>query len=125
MNPNLHSGIALFPLFYLFAIHFIGDYVMQDDKTAKGKATSIITLSYHVILYALLLFVAFSPLGFKRAAIFAALNFLLHFITDFFTSKINKRLWDKGDTHNFFIGIFSDQYIHFSCLILTYKAIYD
>ena len=55
---------------------------------------------------------------------FFFITFLSHTITDYFTSRINKKLWEKGDTHNFFVFVGLDQILHYFQLFLTYKLLF-
>ncbi len=118
-------SIPLTSLFALLLTHFIADFILQSDAMAKGKSKSIKMLTYHVIVYSLVLFAVFASFPINNAIIFAFVNGLLHWITDFFTSRINSYLWNKGDVHNFFVGIGADQLIHYICLVGTYQLIYN
>lgn len=120
----IHQGIGFFPLFYLLAIHYIGDFIAQDDATARGKSKNIGILSYHICIYTFILFVCFSPISLHKAAIFAVVNGLLHFIIDFFTSKLTSKFFGKGDYHNGFLVVGADQILHIFCLVMTYRYIY-
>jgi hypothetical protein len=53
-------------------------------------------------------------------SLFVWITFLSHTIQDYFTSRLNSRLWAKGDTHNFFVSIGWDQVLHYTQLLLTY-----
>ena len=103
-------------IFAILILHWIGDFVFQDDTTAKKKADSITWLFIHCGLYTILL------MSLKDAnAMWVIFNGLAHFIIDLITSKINKRLWNKGDRHNFFVCIGFDQMLHYMILIYTWK----
>lgn len=94
-------------------LHWFADFVLQTDAMAKGKSKTYRWLALHVLVYMLpLLF-----FGYK----FAVINGVLHWITDFFSSRMTSKLWAKGDVHNFFVVIGIDQAIHMTCLILTLK----
>ncbi len=123
MNLN-HSGIALFPLFYLLFLHFIADFIAQSDEMARNKSKSNAYLLYHVSVYTFIFLVALSPVGFKKAAIFAGINGVLHFITDYVTSRISSKFFAKQDFHNGFLTVGGDQLCHYVCLIISYKLIY-
>lgn len=92
-------------------LHTFADFVLQTDKMAKGKSTSLKWLSIHVAVYSLPLLI----LGYK----YAIINASLHFGVDFITSKMTSALWKKGDVHNFFVVIGIDQALHITMLILT------
>jgi hypothetical protein len=54
---------------------------------------------------------------------FGFITFIFHTITDYFTSRLNSKLWKKGDVHNFFVSIGFDQVLHYVQLFLTYKLL--
>lgn len=105
--------------------HWIADFVMQTDEMAVNKSKSMDWLAKHLNAYIfsmipMTLYASFK-FGFWVSAGWLLLNGLLHFITDFFTSRLTSRLWQKGDRHNFFVVIGFDQVIHYACLILTWQ----
>ncbi len=99
------------PLIILIFIHWFADFCLQTDKVAQGKSKSNLVLLQHVSIYSapMLIF------GWK----FALVNLVLHFITDWFSSRATSYLWQKGDRHNFFVVIGLDQAIHMTCLVVT------
>lgn len=52
--------------------------------------------------------------------VFGPVTLLFHTTTDFFTSRLNSKLWAKGDVHNFFVSVLFDQFLHFVQLFLTF-----
>jgi protein-S-isoprenylcysteine O-methyltransferase Ste14 len=105
--------------------HLIGDFFLQTDAMAKNKSSSSLALSQHVLVYTatvgtvMLAFLAFARItvSFEAFMLWVVLNGCLHWVTDYFTSRINKKLWAAGDVHNFFVGVGCDQLIHYVCLI--------
>jgi len=95
--------------------HFVADFIFQTDKIAKGKSTSNIVLATHVSIYSLLFFL----LSWK----YAVVNAILHFITDYITSRLTTYYWSKNNRRAFFITIGADQAVHLTCLILTLPLI--
>ena len=61
------------------------------------------------------------PLSF--AWYFVIITFICHTVTDYFTSRLNSKLWAKGDVHNFFVSVGFDQVLHYAQLFLTYKIL--
>lgn len=89
-------------------------------------------LGMHVVTYTL---ATFAMLGFGFCVIgvtglsgetlfyFAALNGILHLFIDLTTSQFTGYFWKKKDTHNFFVVIGFDQFLHTSIIVLTYNII--
>lgn len=92
-------------------LHFLGDFVFQNDGMAKGKSSSNWVLLEHVFVYSIFLL----PFG----LLYAAVNAVLHAAVDYNSARIAKRFWEKGDRHNFFVTIGADQASHLTCLVLT------
>lgn len=129
-------------LWLLFA-HFVGDFLLQSDEMAAGKSKSRRVLTLHCFLYSL----CFLPWGWR----FACLTFVLHWLTDVWTSRITARLWwlcltpagtgwrplapgvsqedtaywkdDTGTRHWFFVAIGADQVLHFAALAWTAQVL--
>ena len=102
--------------------HWVGDFVLQSNRMAVNKSQSMYWLSLHVGAYTLGVgAVLFLSLGFFSATWLAA-NAVLHWITDFFTSRINAKLNKLEDKHWFFTAIGFDQMLHYICLFATMKA---
>ena len=111
--------------------HFVADFIYQTDEMAKNKSKSLYWLSEHILAYSLVMFNILLPVlilcgeSVKNIIIFVLLNAVLHFITDYFTSKESSKLYAKGDVHNFFVVIGIDGFIHQITLILTYNYIFN
>lgn len=95
----------------VFWIHWVADFVLQTDTMAKNKSTSNKWLLSHVSVYTIPFFI----FGWK----FALVNGAAHFVTDYFTSRINSRLYKAGKIHEFFVGVGFDQAVHATTLVLT------
>ena len=123
-------------VFIMFG-HWLADFVCQTDEMAKNKSTDIWWLSYHVGAYATImlfwtmLFVMIQhgliletspPSTFILFPLWCAI-YVGHWITDFVTSKITKKLWEKKKVHNFFVVIGADQWLHLVQLLIIYKVI--
>jgi hypothetical protein len=109
----------------LFVVHFLADFVFQSSKMATGKSKSIKWLSIHVSVYALISLITLIALGslygnFLFGFYWWSINVILHFIVDFFTSKITSRFWEQKNMRFFFVMIGFDQLIHNVCLIATF-----
>ena len=104
-------------IYAVLFIHWVADFILQTDRQAKGKSSSVIRLLEHILTYTIVMVFFF---GFK----FGLVNGAAHFIIDFFTSKATKYLYNKGDTHNFFVVIGLDQLLHTIILIYTLEMIH-
>lgn len=109
-------------------IHWIADFVLQTDWQAKNKSSNWNALIHHTGVYSFVWFLC-SPLLIAylcpghdlkwlvmAALVFALGTFILHTATDAITSRINKRLYEKGKTHEFFVSIGFDQILHYAQL---------
>jgi hypothetical protein len=117
-------------ILYILFWHWVADFVAQTHEMAINKSTSNKWLLKHIIAYGNNLLYGSLPLLIYAAIIgqnwsviivsYVLINMVLHFITDYFTSRWTSKLWVKKDVHNFFVVIGLDQLIHTFCLILTY-----
>jgi membrane-bound metal-dependent hydrolase YbcI (DUF457 family) len=81
---------------------------------AINKSKDNFWLGLHVSFYTLSILIIF---GWK----FAIINGILHFITDYITSRGTSYLWKTDQRHLFFTLIGFDQAIHLTTLALTYR----
>jgi len=112
--------------------HFIADFVCQTDWMAKNKSSNHKALLAHIATYTVVIYVSMMSFffGIDRLDLYistvywALLNGALHLVVDFFTSRLTSHLWAKGDTHNFFVAIGFDQFLHSITLIGTFIWIF-
>lgn len=115
-----------FILIVLFG-HFIADFIVQTDWQAKNKSKNLEALSRHILSYTVcmtvLVLVAADSMQLKYTPyliwLFAVITLASHFITDFFTSKFNAKMWAAQKYKLFWTGIRFDQFLHATQLILT------
>lgn len=125
--------MTLIEIFSIIIIHWIADFVLQTDKQAKGKSKNWSDLLMHTAVYSLIwatpliiirIYGGFELLndtfGGVKIMLFIPITFICHTITDYFTSRLNAKLWAKGDVHNFFVSVGFDQVLHYIQLFLTY-----
>ena len=91
-------------------LHFISDFILQNDKMALNKSSSSLWLFIHSFIYGVCFF--WLGLSFVMAAI------LSHFLIDFFTSRWTKKLWLQNKRHWFFCVVGFDQALHLTVLYL-------
>ncbi len=113
----MNNQISIYIVFWLLLAHFIGDFICQSDWMAQGKSKKFLPLFIHCVVYSWVIYV------FSGNILFTLVNFLLHFVIDFFTSRVNSWLWNKKEIHWFFVGVGTDQFCHYLCLITTYQLI--
>lgn len=99
---------------YIMLAHFVGDFVFQNSWMALGKSKSLKPLAVHILVYSAT--IGLMLLDWKWALV----NGAMHFVTDYFTSKVNARNWAKQNYRWFWIGIGFDQFVHAACLFLTW-----
>lgn len=119
--------ISLYLILWLLTIHYVADWVMQSRADARAKSHCNRALTNHVCTYsAILLFVLLQYPRLSSAAVFeyVLLNGVLHWITDWVTSRLNVRALGgatllANTPKTFWCGIGADQLIHSITLILT------
>ena len=109
----------------ILTVHFLADFVFQSSKMATEKSKSLKWLSIHVAVYGLVtalsaIFISIKFNNYQFGVIWLAVNVGLHFIVDFFTSKITSHLWEQKNMHWFFVVIGFDQLLHNICLLGTF-----
>lgn len=113
-----------FLVVYIVLIHFLADFGLQTHEQATKKSTDVKFLTYHVLVYTSIWFIATIPiLGFAKAWFFMAITGVTHFSVDYCTSRIGKPFWDKQDFHNGFTVVGYDQVLHFLQLWYTFKLL--
>jgi hypothetical protein len=112
--------MSSYSLIILFLGHWVGDYLFQSSKMAQQKRISIKWLSIHVGVYSLVLFIfSFFLLDLTTCLKFVGVNAVLHWITDFFTSKLSSKFSDRPRIFYPVIGF--DQLIHIATLVYTFE----
>jgi membrane-bound acyltransferase YfiQ involved in biofilm formation len=128
--------LSLIEIFSIIIIHWFADFVLQTRKQAQGKSKNWNDLLAHTFTYSLcwyLILFCFAvcrnhfngpskeDLGWSTwMLLFPFITFIAHTATDYFTSRLNSKLWVKGDVHNFFVSVGFDQVLHYIQLFLTY-----
>jgi hypothetical protein len=116
-------------------VHWVADFILQDEKWALGKSKNFDDLIKHTVTYSLcwaipifwlILFTKDSYSAMVIAFTFVQITFIFHTLTDYFTSKIVSKLFnDKkygSPVPNFggFTMIGFDQVLHYMQLFLTF-----
>lgn len=108
-EPDISLGLVIWLMF----LHLIADFFLQTTWVAQNKSKSWSALIIHVDIYFLVFL--FGTLSLP----YALLNAGIHLVVDYFTSRLNSRLYQYSDKHWFFCGIGVDQFIHLVCLTMT------
>lgn len=104
----------MLPLLILLTFHWLGDFVCQNDWMALNKSKRLFPLTVHVLVYTAVMFLGLLVLD-PAADMLTGLLLISggHFITDFFTSRLNTYLISTYESkHWFFVGVGFDQLIH-------------
>lgn len=107
----------IYDLIILVWMHFFCDFVLQTRKQAESKSSDTKNLAIHVLTYS----VPFVIFGW----VFAVVNYILHFATDYCSSRMSKKFYTQGNDKMFWIVIGADQALHKTALILTYITLAD
>ena len=122
-----------FLFLYTLLIHYLADFALQtnDQATKKGIGYSFYNkwLLYHVGTYSFIWLFAIVTISqiynltVWGCLYFVSITFILHYITDWITSRIGKPFWEKNDYHNGFMVVGIDQVLHYVQLHYTFKYI--
>jgi uncharacterized membrane protein len=118
---------AILILIYLLLSHWVADFIFQTHDMAINKSISNKWLFRHVLVYTnvmtgvMLLFFGFDDpnIFIPKYCIFWVITFIAHFCTDWVTSRLVKKRFDKKDFHNGFVIIGLDQILHYLQLLFT------
>lgn len=126
---TMMGKIELVVLVYLLIWHFLADFIVQTDWQAQNKSKQLGALARHVFTYTLCLWVAslIVVVALDRVGLsynpywvhFFWVNGVLHWLTDYATSRWARRLYEQGRRRAFFIVVGFDQLIHQVTLIVT------
>jgi hypothetical protein len=124
--------LELHTVLSVVAMHYIFDFLAQNQWIALNKTRSFRGLSAHVGVYAiglLLVIMLALPDGFISpfaALLWVFLNAVLHGITDYITSRFianNTPVSGKINTNAMFNIVGSDQLVHYMTLFGTLYAL--
>lgn len=107
----------------LLILHLFADFFFQSNWMALNKSKNNVALGIHVFVYSLVmlggLFLTSFLFHLHVYAIlaFVGINALLHFATDYATSRISSHFWITEQRSYFWQTIGSDQCIHALTLI--------
>jgi uncharacterized membrane protein YciS (DUF1049 family) len=118
--------------FIIIFIHWIADFVLQTDWQAQNKSKNNFALLSHTSNYSMVWLLPMCLIFGKMkegattewivwsTLYFSIITLVVHTITDYFTSRLNSKLWSDGKVDYFFVSIGFDQVLHYGQLFLTY-----
>ncbi len=124
-------------------IHWLADFIFQDEKWAVTKSKSNRSLLKHTTTYTLVWAFFIVPIwlintigegvklfdGNTNIIYFLPITFVIHTITDYYTSRLNAKLYIKGKfggsipNWGFYSSIGLDQVYHYVQLFLTIQIL--
>jgi len=118
-------------ILYLLLVHWVADFVMQNDQMALNKSTSNYWLGIHVGVYTLATISLWSlffsivdlEVSFLKYLEAAAALYVMHFITDYITSRITGRYFRAKKNHEFFVTIGFDAFLHYCQILFVFNFI--
>lgn len=121
----------IWTLLFIILIHWVADFVLQTRHMGLRKSSSNYYLTLHVLVYTFSTIMAWSivlPLiGFHlttlRVSLAFSLIFLLHWLTDYITSRQTTKLYKEEKYYEFFVMIGFDQVLHYVQLFLIFNYI--
>lgn len=120
------GNINIITVIIILAIHWIADFICQTDWQAKNKSKRWDALLLHTSIYSAIWFfvLSFITTNVILSFEFAFITFVAHTITDYFTSRLNSKLWTEGKVHYFFVSVGFDQLLHYIQLLLTFQLLW-
>jgi hypothetical protein len=126
--------------FYIIVIHFIADFIFQNEFMATNKSSSNEALLAHTIVYTIVWVIPAgfifaqpcdaSAIGYCINAVsvlaFLAITFIAHTVTDYITSRVTKKKFENKEYYALpprmgaFAIIGLDQVLHYAQLFGTY-----
>lgn len=115
-------------ILYILTLHWVADFVCQSRYMAANKSKCNWTLLWHVGIYTCVMTLglagfAYITKEYWATFFFLAINGILHYITDYYSSRQTTNSWRANKIHRFFVVIGADQLIHQICLIGTLALI--
>lgn len=97
-------------IIHLVAAHWIADFVFQTDEMAKNKSSCNWALLSHIGVYTLAILI--NTIHLDPSPMWLVLVAVTHLVTDYFTSRLTKKLYEAKKIHEFFVVIGADQALH-------------
>ena len=113
--------ISLNDILIILFVHTLFDWCLQTRWQANNKHKSLEALGKHVEIYIIGLIIASFFLfdNMILGMIWASVNAVLHFITDFITSRRSRKFKKERKDWLFIVNAGVDQFIHYATLFIT------
>lgn len=128
--------MTLIQIFFIIFVHWVADFVCQTDSMAQGKSKFWEPLLSHTGTYTLiwgLCLIFYTIAVFTQNEnnvnsagkwwLFLLITFIAHTATDYYTSRVNSKLWEEKKVHDFFVSIGFDQCLHYLQLFICFKLL--
>ena len=102
---------------YLLLAHFVADFIFQTSKMGLKKSSSNLILGVHIAIYTTVLWAMM--LAYGLPVWFAVLNGMVHWITDYCSSRMGKYYYEQKRMYAFWKVIGLDQLAHTVTLLWT------
>jgi|TARA_B100001094_G_scaffold333184_1_gene409329 hypothetical protein len=109
--------IATSQVLGIIIAHWIGDFLLQNEKMALGKSSSNKLLTIHVAIWTTTMAVITIPLGLP--VVWVLLMGVLHWIQDYITSRLNSYYAKIKNNEMFWNMIGTDQMLHYIIMFLS------
>ena len=123
--------LNLYEIFFLIIFHWVADFLLQTDWQANNKSTDNNALLQHTATYSWswaipgCFYAILNPNYVQWSITFFILaTFVLHTITDYFTSRITAKYYKEKKYRAFFRIIGIDQILHYVQIFLCYYLIF-
>jgi hypothetical protein len=117
--------IDLYSIIVILFCHWVFDFHLQNDETSKKKSSCNYILLKHVGIYSIGLWVMglatiwyFKVYG--TVWLFIMWNAIIHFSTDWVTSRATSALYKEERYHDLFVTIGAGQLVHYITLFGTF-----
>ena len=130
--------LSIYEILSILFVHWFADFLFQDSKWAENKSKDNKALLAHTLMYSVI-FTTFGMLwasynaffnnvwiSSQKVILFGLITFVVHSITDYFTSRIVAKKFAKKEygteipNKGAFTIIGIDQYLHYAQLFITY-----
>jgi flagellar biosynthesis protein FlhB len=111
-------------ILFIVWLHTLTDFYFQSREVATNKGKNFKVLLRHVTEYSLPFLIMAAWLPVISVVMFVAVNFALHLLTDFISSKLTTKFYQANNMTGFWRVIGTDQAIHYTCLFTSFYWIF-